>query len=99
VIIEKEAFVGPNSVIACSAGRVLRIGEGAVIGPGSIITKSVPPRVYVGAAAPKLLARVEVPLTIATSMESFWGGLRPFPLNPSRGPEAPVVKARPDISI
>jgi serine acetyltransferase len=42
-VIEQGAFVGPNAVLVCGAGRALRIGEGAVIGAGSVITKSVPP--------------------------------------------------------
>jgi serine acetyltransferase len=75
VIIGKAVFVGPNSVIVCGAGRVLKIGEGTVIGAGSIITKSVPPRLYVAPPAPRATARVRVPLPLAKTMEEFWGGL------------------------
>lgn len=78
VIIEKEAFVGPHAVIACSAGRLVKIGQGAVIGPGCVVTKSVPARLYFAPPAIKPVARVEVPLTTAESIESFQAGLLPL---------------------
>lgn len=78
VIIEKEAFVGPNCVLVSGAGRVLRIGAGAVVGAGSVITRSVPPRVYVAPASVDVLARVRVPLPRARKMEEFWAGLEPI---------------------
>jgi len=77
VIIEKDAFIGPNSIIACSAGRVLKIGQGSVVGAGAVITKNVPPGIYVAPPDPQPLARVEVPLTTA-SIESFRAGLKPL---------------------
>lgn len=79
VVIEQGAFIGPNSVLVCGAGRVLRIGEGAVIGAGSVITKSVPSRLYVAPSPTVPLARVNVPLPLAKTMEEFWGGLVPLP--------------------
>lgn len=78
VIIEKEAFVGPNCVLVCGAGRVLRIGTGAVIGAGSVITKSVPPHLYVAPPPVEVLARVRVPLPAAENMGAFWAGLEPL---------------------
>ena len=75
VIIGKDAFIGPNSVLVCGAGRTLRIGEGAVVGAGSIITKSVPPRIYVAPPPVEALAKVTVPIPLANSMEHFWSGL------------------------
>jgi serine acetyltransferase len=75
VMIEYGAFIGPNSVLVCGAGRVLKIGEGAVIGAGSVITKSVPARLYVAPLPPQPVARVHVPLPLAESMEVFWSGL------------------------
>jgi acetyltransferase-like isoleucine patch superfamily enzyme len=78
VIVGKNASVGQNTTIACSEGRLISIGEGAVIGPGSVITKSVPPRLYVAMAPPRPLARVEVPLTTEGSIVSFRAGLRPL---------------------
>lgn len=77
VVIEKDAFIGANSVIACSAGRVIRIGARAVIGPGAIITKTVPPGLYLAPPPPQCVARVDVPLTATDSIASFRAGLRP----------------------
>jgi acetyltransferase-like isoleucine patch superfamily enzyme len=79
IIIEKEAFIGPNVVLIAGAGRTLRIGEGAVIGAGCVITRSVPRRTYIVSAPVSAVARVEVPLSVAKTMEEFWGGLRPLP--------------------
>jgi acetyltransferase-like isoleucine patch superfamily enzyme len=78
VIIEKAAFIGPNAVLVCGAGRTLRIGEGAVVGAGAVVTKNVPPRIYVAPPALERLARVTVPLTTAATMEAFWAGLQPL---------------------
>jgi len=78
VIIEKEAFVGPNCVLVAGAGRVLRIGKGAVVGAGSVITKSVPPGLYVAPPPVEVLARVNVPLPKAETMQEFWAGLEPI---------------------
>ena len=78
VIVEKEAFVGPHVVVACSAGRVLRIGEGAVIGPGCVITRNVPSHMVLTSASAQPVGFAAVPLAVATNMEEFWSGLRPF---------------------
>jgi len=79
VVIEKGAFVGPHCVIACSAGRTLTIGAGAVIGPGCVITRNVPPRAYLALPSPRPIGIATVPLSTATSMEEFIGGLKPWP--------------------
>jgi serine acetyltransferase len=79
VIIGKEAFVGPGAILVCGANRVLKIGEGAVIGAGSVVTRSVPPRLYVAPAAPQPMARVRVPLPAAKTMDEFAAGLEPLP--------------------
>jgi acetyltransferase-like isoleucine patch superfamily enzyme len=82
VIIEKEAFVGPNCVLVTGAGRVLRIGSGAVVGAGSVISKTLPPHLYVGPPPIEVLARVGVPLPRAKTMEAFWAGLQPLAPHP-----------------
>lgn len=78
VVIEKEAFVGPNCVLVSGAGRVLRIGAGAVVSAGSVISRTLPPHYYVAPAPVQVLARVNVPLTKAASMQEFWAGLQPL---------------------
>jgi heptaprenylglycerol acetyltransferase len=83
VIIENEAFVGPNCVLVAGAGRTLRIGTGAVVGAGSVITKSVPPRFYVAPPPVEVLGRVRVPLPTAKTMEEFWAGLELIERHPA----------------
>lgn len=78
VVIEKNVWIGPQCVIAASPDRELRIGEGAVIGPASVITSSVPARAFFAPDRPKHLADVEVPLALAASYASFLRGLRPL---------------------
>lgn len=78
IIIEKDAYIGPNTVIATSSGRVLRIGEGAVIGAGAVISSDVAPHLFVANASAKPVARVLVPLSKAEKMEDFIRGLAPI---------------------
>jgi|KBSSwiStaDraftv2_1062776.scaffolds.fasta_scaffold61799_3 acetyltransferase-like isoleucine patch superfamily enzyme len=78
VIIEKDAYIGPNSVIVTSGGRVLRIGEGAVISAGCVITKDVGAHTFVSGAQAKAIARARVPLTKAECVEDFIRGLAPI---------------------
>ena len=78
LIIGKNAYVGPNTVIAASAGRVLKIGEGAVIGAGAVISSDVGPHLFVSNPSPKAVARVTVPLATADRMEDFIRGLAPL---------------------
>lgn len=78
VIIEKYAHVGPNTVIATSGGRTLRIGEGAVIGPGVVITNDVAPHMFVANDSAKIVARARVPLTKVERVEDFVRGLVPI---------------------
>ncbi|MBI1840253.1 MAG: acyltransferase [Verrucomicrobia bacterium] len=91
VIIEKNAFVGPHCVLVCGAGKTLRIAAGAVVGAGSVITRSVPPGLFVSPDPPKPIARAQVPLPVAKSMAEFWAGLiplsRPLP-SPPPAPES-----------
>jgi acetyltransferase-like isoleucine patch superfamily enzyme len=77
VVIEKNVWIGPLCVIAVSPERELRIGEGAVIGPLSVITASVPARAFLAPERPKHAADVEVPLATAESYAQFLRGLRP----------------------
>jgi acetyltransferase-like isoleucine patch superfamily enzyme len=78
IIIEKDAFIGVNTVIATSGNKLLRIGEGAVIGAGVVITRDVPAHVFVAYDAAKPIASVGVPLTKAETVEDFVRGLRPL---------------------
>ena len=90
VIIGTEAFIGPHVVIACSGGRVLKIGEGAVISAGCVVTRNVPPRAVLTPAPAQFAGIARVPLTTARNLEEFYSGLAP--LKPGRNPnKAPSV--------
>ena len=82
LVIEKDAFIGPNAVIATSGNRTLRIGEGAVIGAGVVIGKDVPAKAFVPSPAATPVASALVPLTKAETMEAFVLGLVPLDSKP-----------------
>jgi len=86
VIIEKDTFIGANSVIAASSGRTLRIGEGAVIGPGVVITRDVAAHVFIANDFARPVARATVPLSKAATMEEFIRGLAPIKPRAERVP-------------
>jgi len=93
LVIEKDAFVGPNAVIATSGNRTLRIGEGAVIGAGVVIGKDVPARGFVPSPAASPVASAMVPLTRAETMEAFLLGLVPLDRKPMSTKSAAAVAA------
>jgi acetyltransferase-like isoleucine patch superfamily enzyme len=74
VIIEKDVFIGPHCVILPN----VRIGEGAVIKAGTVVTRNVPPFTFWGLPTPVALARVTVPLTSQHTYAEFVKGLRPI---------------------
>ena len=74
VIIEHDVFIGPHCVILPN----VRIGNGAVIQAGTIISRDVPPGTLWGPPKAKPLAKATVPLTKYSSFEDFMKGLRPF---------------------
>jgi serine acetyltransferase len=78
IIIGKNAYLGPNTVVATSADRTLKIGEGAVIGAGVVVSTDVAPQMFVANPSAKAVARVTVPLATADRMEDFIRGLAPL---------------------
>jgi len=78
VIIGKKVWIGAQCVIAASPNQTLSIGEGAVLGAGSVVTKDVPPYTFVGGVPAKPISRVTVPMTLSTSFEDFKKGLVPL---------------------
>jgi acetyltransferase-like isoleucine patch superfamily enzyme len=84
VVIEEDVFVGPHCLILPG----VRIGEGAVVRGGSVITRDVPPYTFWGPPPSGPLARVTVPLTPEHSYEEFVKGLRP--IRPARKKRQPT---------
>jgi acetyltransferase-like isoleucine patch superfamily enzyme len=85
IVIERDAFIGINSVIATSGNKTLRIGESAVIWAGIVVTRDIPARAFIAGETPKPIASVGVPLTKAETVEDFVRGLSPVrPAKPSK---------------
>jgi acetyltransferase-like isoleucine patch superfamily enzyme len=78
VVIERRACVGPGAIVMCSSGRTLRIGEGAVISTGSIVTSNVLPQMLIAPPRSVPVARATVPFGVAESMEEFVAGMEPL---------------------
>lgn len=72
VVIEKDVFIGPHCVILPN----VRIGEGAVIKAGTVVSRNVPPHTLWGPPAPEVLGDATVPLTAEHTYEEFVRGMR-----------------------
>lgn len=77
VVIEKNAFIGVSAVVVTSGNRVLRVGEGAVVGAGVVVTRDIPAHAFVANETPKPIATVGIPLTQAETVEEFMRSLSP----------------------
>jgi acetyltransferase-like isoleucine patch superfamily enzyme len=84
VVIENDVFIGPHCVILPN----VRIGQGAVIRAGTVVTRNVPPHTLLGARAPEALGMATVPLTAEHTYEEFLRGVRSAapPQSRSRAP-------------
>lgn len=78
IILEKDSYIGPHVVVVTSGGKVLRIGEGAVISAGCVITRDVRPHTFVTGEFGRAVAEVRVPLSKANRLEDFVRGLTPL---------------------
>lgn len=75
VVIEKDVFVGPHCLILPH----IRIGEGAVIRGGTLVSRNVPARAFWGSPPADILAEATTPCTPDQyTYEDFLRGLRPF---------------------
>lgn len=77
VTIGKNVFIGPHTVILPN----VKIGDGAVIQAGTVVSHDIPPGTLWGPAKSKALARVTIPLTCESSFKEFVKGLRPLEQN------------------
>ncbi|MGH6891311.1 MAG: acyltransferase [Dongiaceae bacterium] len=92
VIIEKGALIGPQAVVLCSSGKILRIGEGAVVGAGCVVSRNVPARTVLIPAPNQVAGHAMVSLVAAETIEEFWAGLRPLPRKPATSQSNPGVR-------
>ena len=72
VVIEDDVYIGPHCVILPN----VRIGRGAVVSAGSVVTRNVPAHTFWGPPAAAALGRVTVPLTPANGYDGFLRGIR-----------------------
>lgn len=79
VIIEKNVFIGPHCIILPN----VRIGEGAVIKAGTVVSRNVPPHTLWGSPSAEVVGEATVPLTAEHSYEEFVQGMR-LRIKPSR---------------
>lgn len=54
-VIKKGASIGSNATILCG----VTVGEGAIVGAGSVVTKDVPPRTIVAGNPAKILRKIK----------------------------------------
>jgi len=73
VVIGKNVFIGPHCLILPG----VKVGDGAVVKGGSVLTRDVPPFMFWGPAPTGPLGRVTVPLTFEHEYHEFIRGLRP----------------------
>jgi len=74
IVIEPDVFIGPHCVILPG----VRIGRGAVIKAGTVVSRDVSPGVLYGSDEPRPLARATVLLTPGHTYQEFVMGLRPI---------------------
>ena len=54
-VIKKGASIGSNATILCG----VTVGEGAIVGAGSVVTKDVPPGVIVAGNPARIIRKIE----------------------------------------
>jgi serine acetyltransferase len=57
IVLEDDVKIGANAVLIAPRGQTLRIGRGAQIGAGTVVTKDVPAGARVVGQSPRVLLR------------------------------------------
>ncbi|MCP4712441.1 MAG: hypothetical protein GY869_27780, partial [Planctomycetes bacterium] len=78
VHIEDDVFIGPHCVILPK----VKIGKGAVIKAGTVVSRDVPENTFWGSPQAVPIARITVPLTPEHTFQNFIRGLRPIRKKP-----------------
>ena len=81
ITIEDDAFIGPGAIILPN----VKIGRGAVITAGSVVSTSVAPMTVVQGNPARPIATCGVTLGEKTSMGQFLNSLRPLKRRPITG--------------
>jgi serine acetyltransferase len=74
VQIEDDVYIGPGAIILPN----VRIGHGAVVTAGSVVSRSVAPMTMVQGNPAQPVARCSVPLTWDTPLKTFYLNLKPL---------------------
>ena len=77
IVIGKNAYIGPSVMLISSSGRTLKIGEGAVVGAGVVVSNDIADHMFVPSPQAKAVARATIPLATAEKIEDFIRGLVP----------------------
>ena len=80
IVIEDDAFIGPGAIIT----QKVRIGKGAVVAAGSVVSQDVPPYTFVGGVPARPIGEVKHPIGIVGDPEKFSATLVPFKLTKKR---------------
>jgi acetyltransferase-like isoleucine patch superfamily enzyme len=78
LVLERDCYIGPHVLIVTAGGKELRIGEGAVIAGGCVVTRDVKARIFMAGEFGRPIAEAHVPLTKSERMEDFIRGLTPI---------------------
>jgi acetyltransferase-like isoleucine patch superfamily enzyme len=74
VVIGNNVYIGPHSVILLG----VKVGDGAVVKAGSVVTRDVPPNTLWGPPPSAPIGRITVPLNSEHGYEGFMKGLKPI---------------------
>ena len=72
IVVGSDVFIGPHCVILPN----VRIGDGAVIRAGTVVSRNVPAHAFYGPPPAEVLGTAAIPLTSRTGYEEFSRGLQ-----------------------